>query len=376
MQIGLHLREVRTSRCSVRLVHHRLYQYDSVPPRIASGIRWPGVESLREWGVLPSPDSDECISLQHLDEFKSTGFQVVARPCGSSSREPAKRRLPEAPLCRRGMKRVLESEPLFPKPVKRPKLITSSIVDLLPQPHFMASRSIKVKELDTTRFPCFSKRQPLPVPPYTAPSVSELLGSQYRRGAWLIPIRGQLPFEHASMAVIIQSLQDIGLVSELIHLTSHKIIWTREILIDFWDFLLKLQQAANLGPITLSFHAAPPDSIFTADTASDPTEESTNNPYHQFRQHYSKTTIGSSLPRDSFTPYVYRAQLEATDYIKVYHNAPYSLSLRSVLDAYQYRPRKADGSGTSKIGDLGKTRVLKGARLAFMDERSKGAFLM
>ena len=150
MQIGLHLREVRTSRCSVRtqfalvyyrfvcqriigLVHHRLYQYDSVPPRIASGIRWPGVESLREWGVLPSPDSDECISLQHLDEFKSTGFQVVARPCGSSSREPAKRRLPEAPLCRRGMKRVLESEPLFPKPVKRPKLITSSIVDLLPQ---------------------------------------------------------------------------------------------------------------------------------------------------------------------------------------------------------------------------------------------------
>lgn len=185
-----------------------------------------------------------------------------------------------------------------------------------------------------------------------------------------------MPFDDASMAVITQSPQDVGLVSELIHLTSHKIIWTREILINFWDFLLKLQQAANLGPISLSFHAASPDSIFAADTASDPTEESANNPYHQFRQQYSKTTTGSSLPCDSFTPYVYRAQLEATDYIKVYHNVPYSLSLRSVLDAYQYRPKEADGSGTSKIGDLGKSRVLKGARLAFMDERSKGAFLM
>ena len=114
-------------------MHDRLYQYGPEPPRIASGIQWPGIESLREWGVLPSPDSDECISLQNLDEFKGTDVQVVARLCDSSSRGPAKRRLPDASLCQRGVKRVLESEPLFPEPVKRPKLITSSIVNLLPQ---------------------------------------------------------------------------------------------------------------------------------------------------------------------------------------------------------------------------------------------------
>lgn len=171
------------------------------------------------------------------------------------------------------------------------------------------------------------------------------------------------------MAVIAQSPQDIALVSELVHPIRHKIIWTREILIDFWEFLLKLQQATNLGPISLSLHAASPDLIFTADTASDPTE-SANNPYHR---HDSKTTTGSS---DSFAPYVYKAQLEATDYIKIYHNVPYSLSLRTILDAYQYRPREGDISGTSRVGNLGKVRLLKGARLAFMDERSKGAFLM
>ncbi|KAL4067405.1 hypothetical protein V8B97DRAFT_913968 [Scleroderma yunnanense] len=368
------------SESSFRVMHRRLYQYNAEPPLIKSGIQWASIESLREWGVLPSPESDECISLQRLDEFESTDFHAVAGPCDTSSHEllRIRNRSDEIPSCQRSSKRALQSEPLCPQLVKRPQLVTSSIVNSIPQPHFMPTCSTKVPVLDTAIFPHFSKGHPQPVPPYTTSSVSELLRSEYRRGAWLIPIRGQVPLEHASLAVIAQSPQDMALVSDLVHLASHKIIWTREILIDFWNFLIKLQQAANLGPISISLHAAPPDSIFTADTASDPTEESANNPYYQLHRHYSKsrTTIGSSFPRDNFEPYVYRAQLEALDYIKIYHNVPYSLSLRSVLDAYQYQPGDTDTSGALTIGDPGKSRVLKGARLAFMDERSKAAFLM
>ena len=114
-----------------QVVHHRLYQYDPKPPRIDSGIRRPGIGSLREWGFLPSPDSDECTSLRHLDEFKSADFEVVTR-CSVGSREPARNGSPEAPLLQRGVKRMLESDPIF-EPVKRPKLIISSIVNLIPQ---------------------------------------------------------------------------------------------------------------------------------------------------------------------------------------------------------------------------------------------------
>lgn len=83
-------------------------------------------------------------------------------------------------------------------------------------------------------------------------------------------------------------------------------------------------------------------------------------------------------PLDTFAPYVYKAQLEAVDYIKVYHDVAYSLSLRNVLDAYRYgRPRPVVGDGDASMqGCPGNFRVLKGARLAFMDERSKAAFVM
>ncbi|KAI6038650.1 hypothetical protein EDC04DRAFT_2603816 [Pisolithus marmoratus] len=180
------------------------------------------------------------------------------------------------------------------------------------------------------------------------------------------------------MAVIVQAPEDIVLVSEY---PRHKIIWTPEILVDFWDFLLQLQQATQLGPISLSLHAASSDTILAAGTASDSTEESVNNPYYQFHQYgfKSRTTVGSRLPSlDSFAPYVYRAQLEATDYIKVYHDVAHSLSLRNVLDAYRYgRSRSVAGAGDAPMqGGPGNFRVLKGARLAFMDERSKAAFVM
>ncbi|KAG6334708.1 hypothetical protein ID866_4387 [Astraeus odoratus] len=361
----------RIEESTFQLSYHKLYEYHAKPPKIRNGNQWPGIKSLKEWGILPSPDSDECILLKHLEEFQSTDFCIASH----SQRLYTRNDLGEEPLFQHPVKRASESELRGPQPVKRLKLVTSSIVDWIPQPHFIPSRGNTFGLLDTTRLPPFSKVHPIAVPPYTALAVSELLESQYRRGAWLIPIRGQMPFEEASMAVIVQSPKAVGLDTDYPHLVGHKIVWTPEILVDFWNFLLGLQRSTKLGPISLSFHPAPSDMIFTA---SEPIEESTNNPYHQFHQHSSrwKVTIGSSpTPSDGFAPYVYRARLEAVDYIKVYHDIPYSLSLRNVLDAYQYKLGDAS-TACSKMGDSGNFRVLKGARLAFMDERSKVAFMM
>lgn len=354
------------------------YEYRAKPPHIVSGGHWPRIEDVQEWGVLPSPDSDECVSLQRLEEFQSTEFRGVTTG-RSRSRSPKRRRSSVEDLSSpRRAKRVLESELLNFQPAKKPKLVTSSIAEIVPQPHFLPTHATKFPDLNVEKCPHFSKAHPLPVSPYTASSVSELLRSKYRRGSWLVPIRGQVPSEDASMAVLVQSPDDVVLVSQY---PRHKIIWTQEILVDFWDFLLRLQRATQLGPISLSLHATSSDTIIAASTASDATEEIANNPYHQFHQHCFKstTTTGSSLPPlDIFAPYVYKAQLEAVDYIKVYHDVAYSLSLRNVLDAYRYgRPRPVVGDGDASMqGCPGNFRVLKGARLAFMDERSKAAFVM
>ncbi|KAI5998900.1 hypothetical protein F5J12DRAFT_724734 [Pisolithus orientalis] len=366
----------RIQESAFHIAHRdRLYEYYTKPPRIAGEIHWPGIEGVQEWGVLPLPDSDECVSLQHLDEFQSTDFREVGTGRARSRFRERIRSPVEEPFSPRRAKRTLESELLDFQPAKRPKLVTSSIAEIIPRPHFLPTRATKFPDLDLEKCPHFSKVLPLPVLPYTASTVSELLRSKYRRGSWLIPIRGQVPLEDASVAVIVQSPEDIALVSEY---PRHKIIWTQEILVDFWNFLLQLQQATRLGPISLSLHATSSDTI---GIASDATEESADNPYHQFHQYCfkSRNTIGSSLPsHNTFAPYVYRAQLEATDYIKVYHDVAYSLSLRNVLDAYRYgHLRPVVGVGDASMqGRPGNFRVLRGARLTFMDERSKAAFVM
>lgn len=97
---------------------------------------------------------------------------------------------------------------------------------------------------------------------------------------------------------------------------------------------------------------------------SEPVWES-NHPYYP--QHSSKHTAGSS--------YDFTAHLEGIDYIKVYHDVPYSLSLRNILDAYRYEPVNGEVRGRSGANDR-KIRILKGAHLVFMDERSKAVFLM
>jgi len=141
----------------------------------------------------------------------------------------------------------------------------------------------------------------------------------------------------------------------------------------FWKFLISAQQARNLGPISLSFHTAPSDTTFTLDSA---TAESGNRPVQPAQP---KESIDLS---DGFSDQVRCARLEATDFIKVYHDVKYSLYLRNVLDAHQYIPegitpeRYPHPNSRETSGSVTKIRPLKGARLVLVDNLSKPTFMM
>ncbi|KIK98883.1 hypothetical protein PAXRUDRAFT_23989 [Paxillus rubicundulus Ve08.2h10] len=373
---------VGPSMFAVEIRTNKLYEYTLKPPQLNSGKKLSDSESIPPWGV-PSTDGDhDYFRLQDLEEFESTDFRTVMA-CHSCLQQSD---LATFQLYSRG-KRVSDTDIPLDGPVKRLRLNTSSIVDLIPQPHFIPSPTGKFEPVDTSKIAPYRKIRPSPIPPYDKPTVTQLMASGSRRGAWFIPVRGSLPWDGATMAVLLEPSQGASLAlgvypsgSAIEHVTTCKIMWTRESVQDLWMFLKSIQEGKNLGPISLSFHAAPAEAVFTSDTASEPAWES-NNPYHP--QHSSKQTAGFS---DDFAAHVYRARLEGIDYIKVYHDVLYSLSLRNVLDAYRTNLPNRVGESLGRLcpstkqkfsnPDHQKIRVLKGARLVFMDERSKAAFLL
>ncbi|KAF9224929.1 hypothetical protein BS17DRAFT_702435 [Gyrodon lividus] len=360
----------------------RVYEYILMPPHLENGIRLSNAESIPLWGVPSNEGDHDYFRMQDLEEFKSTNFGTAMT---HDSRLQLSN-LEELESDSHG-KRVSDSDLPMDRPIKRLRLNISSVVHLIPQPHFLASPAAKFSPVDTSKLAPYRKTLPSPIPPYDRSSVTQLMRSGFRRGAWLIPVRGSLPWDDATMAILLESPQSASCTLDPYpsgpatdNAPTRKITWTCESLQDLWTFLKSIQTAKHLGPISLSFHAAPAEAVFTADTTSEPAWES-NNPHRL--QYSSKQTVGSS---DDFAAHSYRARLEGTDYIKVYHDVLYSLSLRNILDAYRYNPTdsgriplgRSSPSTKQKSSSANdqKIRVLKGARLVFMDERSKAAFLL
>jgi hypothetical protein len=120
-----------------------------------------------------------------------------------------------------------------------------------------------------------------------------------------------------------------------------QISWTQGSILKFWDFLVRLRQVGNLGPLGISFNCSlqsrtsPATTNFTTDTMPYPQESCSN--------------LNSSM----------------VDYVKVNHDAPCRLYVRNALDAWSCEVRDTDGF-------VKKIRLLKGARLVLVDARSRG----
>ncbi|KAF9011818.1 hypothetical protein BDQ17DRAFT_1344896 [Cyathus striatus] len=301
----------------------RIYLYASPCPHIVQkDILKVANSELKEWD---SPvDDSEKFRLEDLEEFISTGLKpVFDRPRSSS----------------------------FERPRKRRKLDHGPLHGILPQPHIHPSNSMKLRRF--TKIHPYRKTKPMAIPPYTIPLP---LPSEYDRCAWIIPVRGILPWEHCSSASVLDPSQQIPLRLDA---DENQMYWTHKALDAFWEFLLKLKDVGSVGSLGVSFHAS---------SSYQSSMSSINPPFiHSISQNHS-TSKSEPSERSASVP---RITLSSVDYIKVYQETRNAMYVRTALDAWAYNVH-ADDNGSLRTEGPTKVRVLKGARLALVDARSKG----
>ncbi|KAG0697122.1 hypothetical protein DFH29DRAFT_164523 [Suillus ampliporus] len=357
------------------LRHDRLHQFSASPPQVPTARR---THVLKDWGVPPSPSDDEEFALEALEEFVHTKPEASpARPAQKRYAPPDSRidlRDRQSRDITHYMTSSTDQLSLEP-PTKRPRYDVASIANVIPQPHFVAGPSVDFPPLDRERLKPYRKSEMSLIPPYDVASIELFMNTLYNRAAWLIPVRGNLPWNHAACATILEPSQvsQRGVSPQLPsgpvlqHDGTSRITWTHHSIVHFWKFMISIQEAKNLGPISLSFHTAPSDITFSLDSTLDLTGGGDNQRVRlaQLR--------ASDNPSDGFSDQLHHARLEATDYIKVYHDVKCSLFLRNILDAYQYIP---EGTTTNLEtgGSVTKIRVLKGARLVLIDDLARAVF--
>ncbi|KAF9450792.1 hypothetical protein P691DRAFT_725331 [Macrolepiota fuliginosa MF-IS2] len=289
------------------------FTYAPRPPYI-EGTR---LINLKEWGT--PVDRDEVFRIQDLQEFSSTNFTAVYNKAVTPTR-PAPL-LDGLPLT----KRKRDDDPLY---------------DLIPQPHFLSSPDCPSER--KIKLPPYKKSRPVMIPPYDSP-LTEPFG-EWDRCAWLVPIRGSLPWSESTSGMLLDSSYDTPISPTT---QTNEIIWTHKAVSKFWAFLLEIRTAGNLGPIGLSFHPASPPygsekSVRISKTLA--TERHTG---------LSRSSTSGSAPL-----------VTTMDYIKIYHDWAKTLYLRRILDAWSFE------IGESKI------RVLLGAKLVLLDDRSRGVMVL
>ncbi|KAG2123129.1 hypothetical protein BD769DRAFT_1670210 [Suillus cothurnatus] len=347
-------------RLFAALKHDKLYQFNVSPPQV--GTPAPRTHVLEDWGVPPS--DEEVLALEVLEEFVHPKLEAPCdpparkRPASQNSRsdihDPQTRQTARSPT------HEVSLEP----PTKRPRYDAASISNLIPQPHYVPGPSVRFRPLDSEHFRPYRKVQPSLIAPFDLASAKLFLNTSYNRAAWLIPVRGILPWDDATCATILEPSQvpqgddTPPLPSGPAPLSDgiSRITWTHHSIVHFWEFLISIQQAENL------------------DSALGLTAGSGNRPV-QLAQAGRPSDLS-----DGLSDQVRHAQLEATDFIKVYHDTKYSFYLRNILDAYMYTPGEpASETGHPANGEIAgsmtKIRLLKLARLVFFDNQSRAVLL-
>jgi hypothetical protein len=143
----------------------------------------------------------------------------------------------------------------------------------------------------------YTKTTPVPISPHDASTVEVYLKTPYARGAWIVPVRGILPWEGCSSAVVLSGELNLSERAD----EKGEITWTHESLVAFWTFLRAIRDGQALGPISFSLQ-----------------------------------------------------RLQSAEYVKIYVEVLYGMALRNVLDAWGYDiPRK-----DKKIRVLKKSRLV------------------
>ncbi|KZT07399.1 uncharacterized protein LAESUDRAFT_758411 [Laetiporus sulphureus 93-53] len=332
------------------IIRGNCYAYIHPPPRCFSRdweSRDVPICTLKDWGEMPETGEDpDVFSLQDLKEFEST--RLLANLSGTRKREAESMHVSEIMESAEGdiikdslngKKRAGDELTQEERPPKRPCFNEQSLQRTIPQPHYIPSPVLTTDavagEIDPSKF--YASFQPTPIAPYTSDTMNEWLEDPAARGAWVVPIRGALPWEDCTPAAILftksansnsssadneeqnQLPRRAGKSSDLAPFGPAQITWTYASLVEFWAFLRTLREAGTLGPISLSFHSAPvirvTSSSSTVPQAGHATESKTS----------EKTTLLAI------------STLLSVDHIKIYHDVGYAMRLRNVLHAWRYK---------------------------------------
>ncbi|KAF4612859.1 hypothetical protein D9613_011156 [Agrocybe pediades] len=306
----------------VNASNRNAYTLRTLPPKISCATRIP--RELKKWGAEVT--EDEVFCLEDLDDFISTDLQYIFSKKSFVNQSSAVTQTSVQPRPNKRARTYSPSPEPQPEPEqKKRKLKYGSLVSVIPRPHVYPSPYSSSMNHSARGLP-FKKTKPEFIAPYSStPSSSDV------RVAWIVPIRGKLPWDNATSADFLE--KNDAPIPSTDPSSAGQILWTQASLRKFWEFLLDLRKARSLGLLAISFHAARQPKQSNA---------------------WSSTSINPSA-----------VGLSGLDYMKVYHDAPNTLFVRNALDLWQYLYQ--DESRQVK-----KIRMLKGSKLVLLDEVSQG----
>ena len=290
--------------------------YSLVPPLIA-GTR---STELKEWG---SPaNENELFCLKNLVEFISTDFtQAPKRKLTDSEDTYSKKRK------------------LIVKPLNLliPQVTAFTLVKVFSddyQPHILTSPFIRPRSHQVDIAP-YRKSKPTMIAPYKLPLDSF---DEYSRCAWIIPVRGQLPWSESSSAVLLDSPRDPPAPPNT---QLNEFTWTTSAVSKFWKFLVGIREAGNLGSLGISFHA-----VLSPDRSSRAVKNVTTD------------TVDAGLHKVSLV------SISSVDHFKIYHDWPRSSQLRNIFHAWSFESEEY------------RIRLFVGAKLVLLDNKSRGVMIL
>ncbi|KAH9474768.1 hypothetical protein JR316_0013233 [Psilocybe cubensis] len=300
------------------------YVFNMAPPM--SSVQNRSLKELKEWGSEVT--DEEIFTLEALDEFRSSDF-------GQAGNSPTSTSTLEKKINQRATDTFSAELDGKDKQFK-----SGSLFRVIPQPHLYPTPSdSKIRTVNTA----YTKCKPIYLPPYvpeTYPKES--------RVAWVIPLRGSLRWENCTSGEV---LDNVAVPSPAQLGSKNQISWTTDAIVKFWDYLLMLRQKGSLGRLGVSFQ---------------PSKK------HKHTSQISKTSNpvlnSSKITATSISRQPCRGQC-VVDYIKVFQDALDAPYVRRAIDVFRYQY-------TQENGTMQHIRLLKGSRLALVDELSQGILVL
>ncbi|KAF8330780.1 uncharacterized protein EI90DRAFT_3059252 [Cantharellus anzutake] len=200
--------------------------------------------------------------------------------------------------------------------------------------------------------------------------------AKYARGSWLIPVRGPPAHSLASCGCLLPSIpsQASPKLLESTHpppTDAKAILWTPELLLKFWDFLILMRAKGVLGPIAIFLEI--------------------EGLVHRLNPGVRGNISDQKAPRIPEISAVFQSSQNSTSYsgepnewIRLVCDGKHALRIRTILDSFKGSwPSLTSSSGSDADRMVSKTRgsansrhpIIRGSLLVYTDDLGRPLFL-